>query len=473
MSLYPLNRSEQGYLALDGLSGAILQPYVVTLNKPVDAAQARRAARALLSAFARLRAVTEPGLHLYALRVLPDDALMDELFDLAWREVHDVDAGDPAQLEAWHNRLLNEVVSLERGLGVRFYFVPHAQTPLLVLSVHHILLDGRSMVHALSDLLKLLNGHAIAPRPMEAPSLIGAIAPRKWHEWPARLWASWRHDRAQKRARAPWSIAHVPAKASHHYSANAVLHHELSVPAEHINTAAKQRKTTVNTLMLAALAEAVRAMQSPEGAEQVAQAKQAVVIRMSVDLRPFFRKGCKPEVGNYVGSYTVAARGKKTLPERVAELDQQARQGFARFVRREMSAAYLLEETFAWFGRTLFSHLVRRAMGHGVFDGVSCHLSTLGALDGINAPDATIRAVALHGTAVSMITVLVGFIEFNGRITVTLSWQLSQRDRQTLRELIDRVDVSMARLVADAECAPRLAPATSQQPMASTPHALR
>lgn len=441
--LYPLNRSEQAYLAVDGLSGSIMQPYAMKLNVPVDAPRARQAARALVSAVDRLRAVVVPGLHLYAFRVLPDDRLMDELFDLAWCEVHDVDAANPAQVEAWHNRVLNEVVSLERGLAWRIYFIPHEQTPLLVLSVHHVLLDGRSMLHALADLLKLLNGHSVPPRPMEAPSLVEAIAPRDWREWPSRLWASYRQGRAEVRELAPWSVLRLPARPAHHYSAHAMLHHELSVPAKSIHAVAKRHKTTINTLMLAVLADVIRAMQTEERADS------AVVIRLSVDLRRFFPRHRMPVVGNYVGSFTVAAKGSKTLPERVVEMDQAARHGLARFVRREMAVGYLLEETFAWFGRTLFSHLLKRAMDKGTFDRVSCHLSTLGKLDELNAPDAAIKVTTLYPTASSMITVLVGTVELEGRMMVTVSWQLCQRERRVLQELMARVDAVIAGLVAD------------------------
>lgn len=432
--LYPLNRSEQAYLALDGLAGSIIQPYLMRLNAPLDAERVRQAARRLVTAYDRLRAVVVPGRHLYAFRVLPDDVLMDQLFELAWRVVPDVDAGDPAQVEAWHNRLLNEVVSLERGLGLRVYYVPHAHSPLLVLSVHHVLLDGRSMLHAIGDLLQLLNGGVIENKPMEAPSLVAAIAPREWRDWPRRLWASFKQGRAVMRELNSVTLARVPGQRAHHYSANAVLHHELPVSAEEIRAAAKRHKTTVNTLMLAALVEAVRAMQAdPQG-------DSAVVVRLSVDLRRFFPRQDMPVVGNFVGSFTVCAKGPMALPARVTQLDRQAKDGLARFVRREMSLGYLLEESFTWLGRTLFAHVLQKALRSDRLVKTSCHLSTLGALDDLNAKGAEIRVTAMYPTAASMLTVLVGTIEMGGRMLITVSWQLSERERAVIDALMVRFD---------------------------------
>lgn len=432
--LYPLNRSEQAYLALDGLAGSILQPYLLRLNVPVAPERVRQAARQLLSAYDRLRAVVVPGRHLYAFRVLPDDVLVDQLFELAWQVVEGVDAADPVQVEAWHNRLLNEVVSLERGLGLRVYFVPHAHSPVLVLSVHHVLLDGRSMLHALADLLKAINGGGIEARPMEAPSLVGAIAPRQWRDWPRRLRASWQQSRALMREQDRYPLARLPGHSAHHYSANAVLHHELPVSAEAVRAAAKRYKTTVNTLMLTALSEAVRAMLPAQ------QSDASVVMRLSVDLRRFFPRQHMPEVGNFVGSFTVCAQGAASLSERAAALDRQSRDGLARFVRREMSLGYLLEESFTFLGRTLFSHLLQRALKTERLARTTCHLSTLGALDDLNAEGAAIRMTAMYPTAASLITVLVGTVEVAGRLLVTVSWQLSERERAILVELMAQFD---------------------------------
>lgn len=438
---YPLNRSEQAYLAIDGLSGSIMQPYLMRLNTPLDPEHVRQAARRLVSAYDRLRTVIVPGWHLYSFRVLPDDVLMDQLVDVAWHVVTDVDAADPRQVESWHNRLLNEVVSLERGLGLRIHYVPHPVSPILALSVHHVLLDGRSMLYAISDLLQLLNGRSIEPKPMEAPSLIAAIAPREWRDWPRRLWNAYQQGQAVKRVHARAPLAIVPKQSAHHYSANAVLHHELPMSAEEVRAAAKRHKTTVNTLMLAALAEAVRTMQADPSADA------SVVIRLSVDLRRFFPRQQMPVIGNFVGSFTVCAEGVMGLPERVTDLDRQAKEGLARFVRREMSLDYLLEEAVVWSGRTLFSHLLRRAMQTGRLVKTACHLSTLGALDDLNAKDAEVRMTAMYPISSNLITVLVGTIEMGGRMLITVSWQLIERDRSVIETLMSRFDAAVEQLV--------------------------
>src|SRR5690606_21390962 len=120
----PLNRTEHGYAAIDGMACTMLQPYLLRLNEAVPVADMRRALRDLLSAHARMRAVLDPGLHFYRLRVLPDDELLDQLFDVAFHLDDHLDASDAQAMEALHMRMLNEPVPLERGLGLRFRYVP-------------------------------------------------------------------------------------------------------------------------------------------------------------------------------------------------------------------------------------------------------------------------------------------------------------------------------------------------------------
>ena len=69
----PLNRSEHGYAAIEGLAGTMVQPYLMRFDTPVSEAQVRAVLRQLVTAYPRLRAALEPGLHRYHLRILPEE----------------------------------------------------------------------------------------------------------------------------------------------------------------------------------------------------------------------------------------------------------------------------------------------------------------------------------------------------------------------------------------------------------------
>lgn len=443
--LYPLNRSEQTYLALDGLAGSVIQPYFLRLKGPVDEARMRQSLRDLVSAYPRLRGVVEPGLHLYGLRILPDDHIVDQLFDVAWRVESGLDADDAAQMQRLHNQMLNEVLPLERGLGLRARFVPHPQRPVLIFCVHHLLLDGRSMMLAIGDVLRRLNGHPIAARPMEAPSMVPPIVPRHWQEWPGKLWTSWKHQQAQRRLLRQVRVAQLPSHASHHYSVNAVAHHVLSTPADQVKRAARRCKTTVNTFVLAAVAESFLALEAEDP-------KAAAVIRLSVDMRRFYPRNAMPLLGNCVASFLVAEQGRGEPASRMSSLDRQIKEGLGRFIRREMCWNYLLEETFAWFGRTLYSHAAHRARQNQRLPQVSCHLSSLGDVDELNAPDAIITLSEFFPAAPCM-GLLIGTSELHGRLFMSLSWQLSETDREAVQSYIDRLDATVTRLVESSHAA--------------------
>lgn len=436
---YPLNRSETAYLSVDGMVGSLVQPYLMRLEGALDEAVVRQALRDLVSAYSRLRAVVEPGLHLHHLRVLPDDHIVDELFEVAWRVEHGLDADDHEQMLRLHNQTLNDVVSLQRGLGMRVRFVPHPVRPVLIFSVHHLLLDGRSLIMAMSDLLKRLNGQPIVTRPMEAPSMIPCIGPKNWREWPVKLWASFKIHRDQKHALSQLRVIKLPRRSAPHYSANAVEHHVLSTPVAAIKQAAKRAKTTINTFMLTAVTETFLELEADDP-------RAAVVIRMSVDMRRFYPREIMPSVGNFVATFLVAQQRMGSTSDRIHSLDVQIKEGLGRFIRRERCWNYLLEESFGWFGRTLYTHLALTAHRAGKLSNVTCHMSNLTGLDQLNAADAAVRLVGFFPTTPSL-EFLVGSLELGGRMYVTMSWQLSDTDRAVIRSFADRLDRTVARLV--------------------------
>src|SRR5690606_37244182 len=113
-STFPLNHSEHAYVAFDGVMGSMVQPYLLRFDAPLDAALLRSILREMISAYPRMRGVPEAGVHRYRLRILPDDHVVDQLFEHAWRVDAHLDATDARVMEDCHQRLLNEVLPLER-----------------------------------------------------------------------------------------------------------------------------------------------------------------------------------------------------------------------------------------------------------------------------------------------------------------------------------------------------------------------
>lgn len=430
---YPLNRTEVGYLALHGMAGSVNQPYLLRLNRPLDADAVRAALRRLVSAHPRLRTLVEPGWHQHHFRVLPDDEIVDQLFEVAFRVRNDVDLDDPLALEMHHNELLNTPLPLERGLGLHSAFYPHPSRPLVMINVHHMLQDGRSMLRVVGDLLALLNGRAIQPTTMDCPSLLPPIAPQGLANWPRKLWAARAHAQAEAARRQSTPPVQLPTRHTPNYSAHVVQHHRLSASASALRRRARALGVSLNTLLVALFAEAFLRLEGQDPAS-------AAVIRLSVDLRRYYPEGHQPEMGNFVAAFLVweAVRGRP-FEQRVRSVEDQVRQAMQRFDAREMCWGYLFEEAVRWLGRTAFGKLAWNLKRRGRFPQISLHATSLGDTNRLNAPDASVRIEQVWAVTCSL-SLLVVITELADTIFLPVSFQRCETPPQAVREFMRHVD---------------------------------
>jgi len=405
--LLPLNRSEHLYWAGEGLFGPVNQPYLLRFDGPVDEALVRRTLRSLLSAFPRLRGVLHPGVVRHQLRILPDDAHLDLLFDDAYRLQPGVDPSDAAALEAFHGPFLNEPMPLERGLPWRARFFPHPSQPALMFSVHHIVGDGRSMVQLLCAIMAGLNGRPITPCPLESPSMLPAVLPRRWQDWPTSIAAWWRALQADKRAARGQRVLSLATHRSTEFAPSTVRHHVLDTSAKALRELSKALNTSSNTLLTALMAQTFLAM-APHDPQAVA------AIRISVDLRRYFPEGQAPQFGNHVATFVVRATHQPDLAAQIASLDAQVKAGLARFERREHALPLLLYEWLPLIGRTLYSRILLQAKRQGSLEQVSAHFTNLGPAEFIHPEGAQLKLTemwpATNGTGL-----LIGALSLNGR----------------------------------------------------------
>jgi NRPS condensation-like uncharacterized protein len=402
----------------------------------------RQSLRELASAFPRLRAVVEPTALSYALRILPDDAVVDQLFADSYRVATDVDLDSRAGMEAFHTAFINEPIALERGLPWRARFVPHASQPALMFSMHHIMGDGRSMVMLMCAIMNRLNGQAIPPCQIDSPSMLPATMPLKWWQWPASIARFWQNSRADKAARQGLNIVTLARRPSTRYTTSTVRYHELPCPADVMKAQAKQLGTTVNTLLTAIMANAFLAL--APGDKQAAAA-----LRISVDLRRYFPEGTAPEFGNFVSSFTVLARPQATLAAQIASLEGQIKAHLARYERRDYAVQLRFYEWLPLMGRTLYSHLIVKSKAKGTLPNLSCHLSNLGSAEFINPKGAQIRLQEVWPTTISTV-LLIGALSFNGKQFLTLISQNDEIPPEAIGELLTQLDQQFHQLMAAA-----------------------
>lgn len=440
---YPLNRTEFGYVALDGMIGTVNQPYQMRFSAPVSAAQMRAALRVLVSHHPRLRAIAEPGLHFYRFNVRPDDEIIDQLFEQAFIVELGISADDAPALLAYHNRFINEPCQLEHGLGLKARFIEHPERPVMFFSVPHLFGDGRSMMLWISDLMRLLNGLPIERQPMEHPPMWRAIIPQKLSEWPAKVAAARRHRAEEKRRAAGMHIVQMPTRETANYSTHAIHQHVSPLGTDALRPLAKRLGASVNTMVVAALADAFLQMRPNDP-------QAAAALRLSVDLRPHFPEGTAPLAGNQVGAFMIYEQHAAATPQqRLDSVNAQIKEGLARYKRREMCWYYLMEELLPLVGRTVAANIVLSMKRKNRFPRISCHTSSLGNGGFLNPEGARIRLAEFYPVATSASPLAVT-VELDGKLYTTIAWQACETTPAEVRELCAYFDASLLRLAADA-----------------------
>jgi hypothetical protein len=442
--IIPLNRIEHGYVALEGLAGSALVSTCFRLSGPVDLAQVRRALRQLVTACPKMRSLVEPGKHLYHLRVMPDGPLMEQWVDQALVVDHGIDLEDIHQLEAWQRAGLNDQLPLEHGPLFMLRVVLDPKSPGFVFATPHLIGDGLTSAYMTHLLIRGLNGMSLEAMPIEAPSLIDAIKPEKWWQWPVQMWKSRQHKVSEKRRMAELDILQLPTQATSHYTSTGYRLSEVSMGADQMRKAAKKAGVSMNCMMVAACAQTFldQALGNP---------KAAAVIRISIDMRRFYPKEDKhgPLWGNHVGAYLVIEQdvGKSTL-DRLQSIDTQLKEGIARYSRREMCWSYLFDEIGPYLGRTLIGYIALHLKRKDRFPKISMHVTNGGNLNMINVPGQPLSIVWGCSTTFSA-SPLCATMEISGHYYAPITWQLAETSEAQVAEYHLRLDASLRRMVAD------------------------
>jgi NRPS condensation-like uncharacterized protein len=438
-TLVPLNRTEHMFWATEGYIGSITQPYLLRLEGEVDEARIRLALRQLTSAHPRLRGVVVPTGSSYALRILPDDRVIDQLFEDAFRVEPGVNIDDPEALQAWHSRVLNDPLQVERGLPWRARWVPHPTRPALIFALHHIIGDGRSLIGMISAILGQLSGHPIAPQPLQSPSMVPAVVPTSWTKWPASIAGWWRNSQKDAALKQGEQVLMLASRVSPRFTTSTVRHHLLPCTPAQLKALSKQMGTTVNSLLTAVIANTFLAREPGNPAATAA-------IRISFDLRRHFPEGTAPEVGNFVSSFPVRARHQPDLKAQIAAIEAQVKDNIGRYERREYALPLMLYEALPLIGRRLFSRLIVQAKAKGRMPPMSCHFSNLGMAEAIQPKDAKVRIAELWPIAMGT-TPVFGLVTLADKVLFTIGTQDDETDLADVLAFLQALDGQLRALM--------------------------
>lgn len=430
------------YWAAEGYLGPINIPFILRFDAPVSIDLMRQTMRELATAFPRMRGVIEPTAWRYKLRILSDARQIDQLFDDAFRVQHGVDAASREALRALHDEFMNHTICMERGLPWVARFVPHPTQPALLFAINHIIGDGRSMVQMLCAIMARLSGQPMSACQIDKPTMLPAVMPPRWWQWPANITRWWRNSRADKAAARGRHIVTLNRQHSTRYTTTGICYHDIPCPADTFKALAKAYGTTVNTLLTAVVGNTFLAL-----AEQDPQA--AAAIRISVDLRRYFPEGQAPEFGNFVHSFTILAGRQASLRAQINDLEAQIKTHLARYASRDYALPLLFYELLPLLGRRLFSHLILQSKAKGTLPTLSCHLSNLGACEFINPPDATVRLHELWPATLSTVF-LIGAVILNGKQFLCLVHQHDEIPPEAVTAFREAFDRQIHHLMKDA-----------------------
>ncbi len=431
------------YWAAEGYLGPINIPFVLRFDAPVSTELMRQTMRELATAFPRMRGVIEPTAFSYKLRILSDEAQIDQLFDNAFRVQQGVDASSREALRVLHDEFMNHSICMERGLPWVARFVPHATQPALLFAINHIIGDGRSMVQMLCAIMARLSGQPMTTCQIDNPTMLPAVMPQKWWQWPANIARWWRNSRADKAAVRGRHIVTLNRQPSPRYTTTGISYHDIPCSAEAFKALAKQYGTTVNTLLTAVVGNTFLAL-----AEQ--DPKAAAAIRISVDLRRYFPKRSAPEFGNFVHSFTILANRQASMGEQINDLENQVKTHLARYSARDYALPLLFYELLPLLGRRMFSYLIFNSKVKGSLPTLSCHLSNLGACEFINPKDASVRLHELWPATLSTVF-LIGAVILNGKQFLCLVHQKDEIPHEAVEAFRAEFDRQIQRVMQESQ----------------------
>jgi hypothetical protein len=406
-----------------------------------DLSAVRGALRAVVRAYPRLRSVVTSSFFGYRQRVLAD-AEVDPLFARAFEVAQHVRT-DLASLESYAEDLLNEPFDLTRELPVRARFVPDAETPTLLLLLHHVACDGRSWNLAAEALMRALNGEKLEDGVLDPPGMIPALLPLGLRD-------SFRLDRDTRALMRARKVArfgtHSPS-----FGPVGVRFVALPISGKALRAAATLHGQSTTALVVAALAEAFGHGLQEDG-------RNAVSVRLSVDLRKFFPKGTSPSFGNYVATFAVHSPAL-TATRALEDVGAQLFEGLRRFQRKLMSYPLLVAELLTMVPQRILARVITSQKKKGPLAPVTCHYSSLGPLGTLNPKGARVRLKDVIATCPNVVPFVVT-AEMEHTTLLALSYQKNEATDEEVYALLERLGAAIRSLASEGlATAPESAPA--------------
>jgi NRPS condensation-like uncharacterized protein len=433
-----LNYADFIYLTMEDVN--LSQGNLVMLRfkekHPVE--EIREAMRYLVTIYPRMRSLLEPTLFSYQLRILNDnDERLDLFFNNAFRVIPQVRYDSPEFLSSRRN-FYNEPFSLLQTIPLKICYFPDDPTPVLMLSIHHVVGDGSAVVHMIGSLMAYLNGKRSEPFPVDDPSLLPALMNRPWHNFPSQLYRSIKLLVQDSKQGPKGRI--IPATDKpvfffgpvdiHQY----VLKHDLSL----IRTMARELGVSITTIILTALAISLTQGRNIQG--------DIAGIIVSVNLRPFF-PGKKPVIGNFITGFMIK------LPRAIwddhkamiNEVHSQMTHKLERIEQKQNLVSGLAAKMSTLIGKKNYARVIRLAKQAGILSKTGA-LANLGSVDGLNSFGKQAQICEFLGSGPSH-GLFVSINTLESKLFVSYTYQEAEFTRAEVQACMSRFEESLGNLI--------------------------
>lgn len=431
-----LNKSERLFLAVEDIAPSVVQLITVRFETTHSSEEIKSALLHMLDLYPRLRAIIEPTLISYRLKIIKDDYHLQSLFEDAFR----VESGlifDSKEYINFRRNLLNESFTLQHSLPIKIRYLPEEN--ILFIALHHTTCDGSSWLHMTSSILAYLNEKETTPIPMDNPSMAPGIFKTPYITAPRQLYDSWLlHKTDKKRTRKDKVIN--PSQNKVDFIGYSSMHQKfLKYNLSDLKPKTKELGYSLNVYMLTCIARTFFNFYNETKGDTVA-------IRLSYDLRPYFEKD-KPIFGNYVTTSVLRAYRKDMgTPElMMKDFQDQLSEAIDRLKRKKLSYPWLIDKTFTLLGKKFFSRAILMAKKKSSSQ-PTIHFSALGQADWINESGEAAKIKDVLAT-VPTFGLFMTLLNIDGVFNINISYPSSEFSQDTITGIIDAFDNELGLLL--------------------------
>ncbi len=429
-----LNYADFIYMTMEDVNLAQGNLLILRFKEKHPVEDIREAMRNLITLYPRLRSLLEPTLFSYQLRILDDhDERIDLFFNNAFRVIPQVRYNSQEFLSARRN-FYNEPFSLLQTIPLKVCYFPDDPTPVLMLSVHHVVGDGSACVHMTGSLMAYLNGKKPEPIPVDNPSLVPALMNYPWYKVPSQFYRSFQILMQDSKLAPKGRFIPATDKPVNFFGPvdihADVLRQDLSL----IRARAKELGVSITTVILTALTISLTRNRNAPG--------DIAGIIVSVNLRPFF-PGKKPIIGNFITGFMIK------LPRAIwedplamlNEVQSQMTHKLGRIENKQNMVSGLSAKMSTLIGKKNYARVIRMAKQVGILSKTGA-LANLGSVDSLNSYGTKAQICEFLGSGPSH-GLFVSINTLENKVFVSYTYQEAEFTRDEVQSLMIRFEESL------------------------------